>query len=81
MEVIPFSVLWLEQDGKCYLCGGQMNPVAVLLGRPRDPLMASIEHRIPISRGGTHDRDNVSLAHFVCNMEKGARTLEEFTAA
>jgi 5-methylcytosine-specific restriction endonuclease McrA len=79
-EILPLAPLWAEQDGKCYLCGGQMNPVPVRLGRTHDPLAATIEHRVPISRGGAHDLDNVSLAHYRCNLRKGKRTVAEYEA-
>ena len=32
----------------------------------------SIDHVIPLSKGGTHSWDNVKLAHFSCNSAKGA---------
>lgn len=31
----------------------------------------SIDHVIPVSKGGTHTWDNVKLAHRICNTEKG----------
>jgi 5-methylcytosine-specific restriction endonuclease McrA len=72
--------MWADQGGKCSLCGGQMNPVPILLGRGRDPLLASIEHRVPVADIGAaaHTPENVSLAHFVCNTRKGTKSLEEF---
>jgi len=33
----------------------------------------TIDHRRPISRGGTHVRANVQLAHGACNSRKGNR--------
>ena len=36
-----------------------------------DPLCATIDHIVPISRGGGHTHNNVQLAHFVCNRKKG----------
>lgn len=44
-----------------------------------------LEHLIPIIRGGTHELDNMDVAHKWCNRIKGRRTLaecklEEFTA-
>jgi hypothetical protein len=77
-EAIPFSVLWLEQDGKCYLCGIQMHYMPV---RPRDPLAVSPDHRIPIKLKGQNTRENVALTHLWCNQKKGARTIEEYEAA
>lgn len=37
---------------------------------------ATVEHIIPISKGGTHTWDNVAPAHYGCNMGKG-NSLEE----
>lgn len=34
---------------------------------------ASIDHRIPLARGGDDTLDNVQLAHLDCNRRKGAR--------
>jgi Restriction endonuclease len=38
-----------------------------------DPGSASIDHVIPIAKGGSHCRQNVVLAHRICNSSKGAR--------
>ena len=35
-----------------------------------DPLSPSLDHIIPLSRGGSHTRDNVQLAHLNCNCLK-----------
>ena len=32
---------------------------------------ATIDHVIPLSKGGTHTWDNVRPAHWKCNMDKG----------
>lgn len=32
---------------------------------------ATIEHKIPICRGGTHTWGNVVPAHYKCNLDKG----------
>lgn len=32
----------------------------------------SLDHIVPLSRGGHHTRDNVQLAHLSCNVRKGA---------
>jgi hypothetical protein len=34
------------------------------------PLSATLDHVIPLSKGGNHVRDNVQLAHMKCNMKK-----------
>jgi len=60
--------------GICYLCGGMCNwndytieNGTVITGND----YPSIEHVIPISKGGTHSWDNVRLAHRLCNTKKG----------
>ena len=59
-----------ERDGwVCQLCDA---PVDCLLSYP-DPGSASLDHIMPLSRGGHHVRSNVQLAHLFCNLSKGAR--------
>ena len=38
----------------------------------------SIEHFIPLSRGGNNYRENLGIAHRKCNSSKGNKTLEEY---
>lgn len=38
----------------------------------------SIDHIVPLSRGGTHTEDNVELVCLECNIRKGNKTKEEF---
>ncbi|SDD37432.1 HNH endonuclease [Geodermatophilus telluris] len=60
-----------ERDGwHCRLCGG---PVDRDLRWP-DPASASLDHVVPLVVGGAHSRDNTQLAHWLCNVQKGART-------
>lgn len=40
-----------------------------------DPLSVSLDHVIPLSRGGTHERSNCQAAHLRCNLRKGARLI------
>lgn len=53
----------------CNICKRQIDR------RLRFPnLMAvTLEHIIPLSRGGTHTLDNVAPAHASCNFKKGDR--------
>ena len=58
-----------ERDGWiCQLCD---RPVDQTLRWPHS-LSASLDHIIPISKGGNHSRANVQLAHVICNLRKGA---------
>jgi 5-methylcytosine-specific restriction endonuclease McrA len=57
-----------ERDGWiCQLCD---EPVDRNLHWP-DPLSASLDHIIPITKGGTDKYANAQLAHLQCNLIKG----------
>lgn len=61
-----------REDGPgCGICG---DDVDLTLRRP-DPMRASVDHKIPVARGGTSERANLQLAHLRCNMRKGARLM------
>lgn len=68
-ELVQLSDV-IDRDGVCCrLCG---DPVDLRLKHP-DPMSKSMDHVVPLSRGGRHELANVQLAHLVCNMRKGAR--------
>jgi len=58
----------------CQICG---KPVDKNLKYP-DPYVATLDHIVPLAKGGNHTRDNVQLAHFICNSYK--RDLDQATA-
>jgi len=68
-----FSILFEEQEGRCYLCG------ELLYASFDDPV--DLEHKVPVSRGGSNDLSNVGLAHSRCNHEKHTKTEVEFYAS
>jgi len=60
----------------CSICDG-----AVDRNEPNGTLWgASLDHIIPVSRGGTHDEDNLALAHLWCNSVKRDLPLDEARA-
>lgn len=60
-----------ERDGwRCRLCG---KPVPQDRQAPH-PLSATLDHIIPLAKGGAHEPKNVQLAHFACNSAKGDRS-------
>ena len=74
---ITLEALYRRDSGVCYLCGGRCD------WNDRDKekntvgaSYPSIDHIIPIARGGLHAWNNVRLAHFKCNQEKGADLIE-----
>lgn len=57
----------------CCICGEPVNKK--LAGT--HPLGPTLEHVIPLARGGQHHPNNWGLAHRRCNTEKGDRLPEE----
>jgi len=56
-----------ERDlGLCHICGDEVD-----LSLPRNSRMGpTLDHVIPISKGGLDLLDNVRLAHWICNIRK-----------
>lgn len=63
-----------ERDGwVCKLCGDPVDPgVKFPL-----PWSASLDHVVPMSKGGAHHPDNAQLAHLGCNKAKGDGGVKE----
>jgi 5-methylcytosine-specific restriction endonuclease McrA len=67
-----------KRDGDhCAYCKVEMN-FARATGRKFSGTDATIEHRLPLSKGGKHLWNNVVLACRDCNMSKNQKTEEEF---
>lgn len=69
-----------ERDGwRCGICRKRIDP-SVPAWKPgsweQNPLTATIDHILPLAKGGTHTRDNVQIAHLECNVAKGDRVLD-----
>lgn len=54
------SELYHEQNGLCALCCDSL-----VLGEHH------VDHKIPVSRGGGNERENLQLTHPKCNQSKG----------
>jgi 5-methylcytosine-specific restriction endonuclease McrA len=57
------ALLYKRDRALCGICGGE---VVELTG----PMRPSIDHTIPVSRGGPHALHNLQLAHYRCNLSK-----------
>lgn len=69
VENFPPSVVYIRDDWTCGLCG---DPIDRNVRWP-DPTSPSIDHIVPIAKGGEHSLKNVQAAHLGCNCRKGAR--------
>lgn len=72
-ETERFSNLEIfERDGwVCQLCGSDVDQAL----RWPHSFSASLDHIIPVSKGGDHIRANVQLAHLRCNISKSDKVL------
>lgn len=66
MQVL--NKLYKEKDGMCYLCGEHID----------NRKHASVDHVVPLARGGADDESNYDLAHIKCNNDKGEMLLETY---
>ena len=64
---------------RCALCGKMCDPNDHSWSRYSGPMYPSIDHIVPMSKGGGHVWGNVQVAHIICNSEKGARNDERKT--
>lgn len=61
----------IKRDGlRCALCGGMCNPNDHSYSEYAGATYPSIDHIIPMSKGGGHTWDNVQVAHMICNSLK-----------
>lgn len=70
----------IHGDSCCY-CGVTVDFVPMKRGEPYNPLRASIEHLVPVSKGGGHTWDNCRIACLACNLSKNNRSVSEFVNA
>jgi len=61
------------QEGLCFYCGKPFFNGNLRYDR-------HIEHKMPLSRGGSNDISNIALSCSKCNYEKSTKTHEEFLA-
>ena len=63
----------LRQANHCDYCGVEMGQ-----HYPVRPSNKTIDHKTPLSRGGKHTLDNITVMCLGCNSSKGNRTMSEF---
>ena len=79
-EGITVAALRARDGDACCYCGVVMDFVAAQRGSI-SPLRASLEHVLPLSRGGDHSWANTALACHRCNMQKNNKTVDEWVRA
>lgn len=64
----------------CCYCGVELDFARGVRGGGIASNRASLEHLLPVSRGGSHTFDNTALACHRCNVSKNSKTVEEWNA-
>ena len=70
---ITVEGLYKRDNGICYLCGKpcRLDDYIIQDGQKQcGDWYPSIDHVVPLARGGAHSWDNVRLAHRICNSRK-----------
>ena len=73
---ISLKKLIRRDEGICHICGKKIDEsdYSIVNGiKQVGKLYPSIDHIIPISKGGSHTWENIQLAHLSCNCKKGSR--------
>jgi 5-methylcytosine-specific restriction endonuclease McrA len=65
--------IWVEQAGFCALSG-----VAMTTNTNRGPTSASLDHKIPRSKGGGNDRGNFQWVLYPLNVAKANHSVDDF---
>jgi 5-methylcytosine-specific restriction endonuclease McrA len=78
---ISLKKLYKRDKGICYICGKQCNLKDVEITEEGYYIAGedypSIDHVIPIAKGGKHSWNNIKLAHRRCNAVKGDKLINE----
>ena len=77
--------LWKKQHGRCYYCGvhfvGQRRRHNNLTDSEYLARTPTIDHIVPLSKGGKNSVSNFVLACHRCNVRRGNKSFETFNLA
>ena len=66
----------IKRDGlRCAICGELCDINDKSYGNGNGPLYPSMDHIIPIAKGGSHTWNNVQVAHLICNTLKSDKVI------
>jgi len=73
---VPFTLKELRRTAIAYVFGGRCQYCI----EPLKPKTFSLDHRVPIERGGSWEMSNLDVICDPCNRAKGTMTGDEFVA-
>lgn len=63
--------VWSMTGGRCFYCGRNTNPFSTF----------TVDHIVPVSRGGSSDLMNLVPCCRTCNIKKGTQLLDEWNTS
>src|SRR4030095_3708674 len=69
-QAVSYDAILVRDGYRCWLCGESV-----------DGADLSFDHVVPLSKGGSHEADNIRVAHWACNHRKRARIVEPLAFA
>lgn len=69
VEVVSRPILYARDNWVCGVCGKDVDKYE----EHPSPWSPSLDHIVPLSKGGEHSYKNCQLAHLRCNLQKGDR--------
>lgn len=73
-EPIDIQVLLDRDSSVCYLCHNLIDSTL----RYPDLMSVSVDHKIPLSKGGRHNYENTAATHLSCNFRKKDKCFNEW---
>jgi len=75
-ESFGVTEIYARDNWTCGICGERVDPES----QWPDQMCPSLDHIIPLSMGGSHVRDNVRCAHWLCNSLRGVTDIDFLVA-
>ena len=72
------EAIFMRDNGRCYYCGCQTKRMGTYVDGMDVSVMATRDHVIPITKGGTHEPENMVLACQACNTKKSNKRIALF---
>jgi 5-methylcytosine-specific restriction endonuclease McrA len=71
VEHVDPLIVWERDNGCCGICFQQIDPSLLW----PDKMSKTLDHIVPLSKGGEHSYANAQIAHAVCNSRKNDRLI------
>lgn len=68
--------LFKQQAGNCFYCGCQLE--TKLTRQRENPNAVSVDHKLPLGKGGEHTKENLVLCCYACNSLKAGMDEAQF---